>query len=63
MRGKSFESCALCGLRYNTSLQRDKTKIFICADCAEKKLARMQRRRPRLIYRKSVATVKYEGST
>ena len=34
---KEYEVCYMCGTRYNVSLLRDKSKVFICQDCVNKR--------------------------
>lgn len=62
MTEKRYLRCAACRRRYNVSGQPDRgDRIYICQDCSEEQLAKMQKRRPRLIYdARELATVIYE---
>lgn len=56
-----YEICHVCNISYNVSSKRKPGNIFVCQDCTERDLARMQGRRPRCIYGgKKLATVIYE---
>ena len=51
MTEKRYLRCAACRRRYNVSGQPDRgDRVYICQDCSEEQLAKMQHRRPRLIY-------------
>lgn len=58
---KRYLPCASCGQVYSVSLRRDPNNIFICQDCAEKQLALIQHRPPKLIYKRKYACVRAEG--
>lgn len=38
---KEYEYCPKCSRRYNVSALRDKSKVFICADCIGRDRAKM----------------------
>ena len=57
----AYAQCVRCERMYSTSNLRDKSRVFICQDCAEYDLARMQKRRPRYVYGEGrMAKVIYE---
>lgn len=59
---KHYRQCARCRRTYSVSpalYYRD--GVYICQDCTERNLAKLQHRKPRLIYRHGLATVIYEG--
>lgn len=45
-----YAQCRSCDRTYSVSAKRSKDVVFVCQDCAEKELARMQKRKPRFIY-------------
>lgn len=61
MTERRYLRCAVCRRRYNVSGQPERgDRVYICQDCSEEQLAKMQHRRPRLIYDRELATVIYE---
>lgn len=53
------EMCPKCHLWYSTSAQRDRTKVFICADCCGRELQRMTKRKYIPVYdRRNMACVR-----
>ncbi len=62
MTERVYLRCAVCGRRYNVSRQPERGgRVYVCQDCGEKQLAKMQKRRPRLIYDgQELATVIYD---
>lgn len=44
------EMCPKCREWYSTSTQRDKSKVFVCADCAGLQLQRMTKKKYTPIY-------------
>ena len=58
---KEYELCPVCGLRYSVSQLRDKSKVFICQDCAAKRAGMLYGRKQKPIYnRNGFATVRSE---
>lgn len=54
-----YETCPVCSTKYNVSLLRDKSRVFICEDCTRRDSAKIKRRPVRLIYdRRGFATVR-----
>lgn len=49
--------CVKCRHTYSVSADRPRDGVYICQDCAERDLAKIQHRKPRLIYRHGLATV------
>lgn len=44
------EMCAQCFCWYSTSVYRDRSKIFICSDCAAQSRSRLTGKRYRPVY-------------
>ena len=58
MKEKECAYCPKCGEKYSVSAMRDKSKVFICADCVGRDREKMMRQRYRPIYnRGGFATV------
>lgn len=47
---KEYAYCPKCGLEYNVSRLRDRSKVFVCADCAGRDRAKMLGRKWHPIY-------------
>ena len=47
-----YETCPKCGVRYNVSALRDRSKVFICQDCENRERAKMNGKKARTIYDK-----------
>jgi DNA-directed RNA polymerase subunit RPC12/RpoP len=62
MREKKYLRCASCGRRYNVSCRTDYgERVYICQDCGERELAKIQKRRPAFVYGPDeLATVIYK---
>lgn len=45
MSGKVYENCSSCGKRYNVSLLRKKTDVYVCPVCCDKQAAHLKKRR------------------
>jgi hypothetical protein len=56
---KKYLFCPVCGLKYNVSLLRDSDIEFVCADCENRRRAKILGRKFYPIYNKGgFATVK-----
>lgn len=54
--------CGVCKKEYSVPIQSVSEGVYVCQDCSERSLARIQRRKPRYIYNNNdYATVIVDG--
>lgn len=57
-----YENCARCGIKFNVSALRDKSRVFICEDCVRRQNAKKSGKKPQPVYdRRGFASVSWEG--
>lgn len=44
--------CGVCKKEYNVPIQSSCEGVYVCQDCSERSLAKIQKRKPRYIYNK-----------
>lgn len=53
--------CAVCKIQYSVPITDNCDGVYVCQDCSERALARIQKRKPRYIYNKSGYATVYGG--
>lgn len=54
--------CGVCKKEYSVPIQSVSEGVYVCQDCSERALARIQKRKPRYIYNNNdYATVIVDG--